>query len=70
MVPHTMRDNHVLSALGSRLLIEAPTGCMASNSLLWLNPANGAEQWLFRVPGSAIGIEAALPFYSGENGNL
>jgi len=69
-VPYTMGDNHVLSALGSRLLIEAPTGCMASNSLLWFDPANGAGQWLFRVPGSAIGITAAVPFYSRENGNL
>lgn len=69
-VPHTMGDNHVLSALGSRLLVQAPTGCIGSNSLLWFNPVNSAEQWLIRAPASAIGITAAVPFYSRENGNL
>jgi hypothetical protein len=68
-VPNTMGDNHVLSALGSRLLIQAPTGCIGSNSLLWFNPANRAEQWLIRAPASAIGITTAVPFYSRENGN-
>ena len=66
-VPGTIGDNHVLTADGSRLLIQAPTGCLGSNSLLWFNPATHAEQWLIRAPYSVIGVDVALPFYSREN---
>ena len=69
-VPHTASDNRVLTALGSRLLIQAPTSCTGSDSLLWFNPATHAEQWLIRAPSNAIGVASAIPFYSRENGNL
>ena len=69
-VPHTNGDNRVLTALGSRLLIQAPTSCVGSVSLLWFNPATRAEQWLIRAPGNVVGASIAIPFYSRENGNL
>jgi hypothetical protein len=69
-VPHTQGDNDVLTALGSRLLIQAPTSCTGSVSLLWFNPRTGAEQWLIRAPANQQGVSAALPFYSRQNGNL
>ena len=53
-VPHTSGDNRVLTARGSRLLVQAPTSCVGSNSLLWFNPGTHAEQWLIRAPSSAI----------------
>jgi len=69
-VPHTEGDNHVLTALGSRLLIQAPTSCDGGVSLLWFDPGTRAEQWVFRTPSTAAGIVAAIPFYSRENRNL
>jgi hypothetical protein len=69
-VPHTEGDNDVLTALGARLLIQAPTSCIGSNSLLWFNPGTGAEQWLLRAPANQIGVTVAIPFYSREDGNL
>ena len=69
-VPHTEGDNRVLTASGSRLLIQAPTSCVGSNSLLWFNPATHAEQWLIRAPSNVIGVENAVPFYSRQNGNM
>ncbi len=69
-VPHTEGDNHVLTALGSRLLIRAPTSCDGGVSLLWFDPGTRAEQWLVRTPSTAAGIVAAIPFYSRENGDL
>lgn len=69
-VPHTEGDNDVLTALGARLLIQAPTSCIGSNSLLWFNPATHAEQWLIRAPANQIGVTVAIPFYSREDGNL
>jgi hypothetical protein len=69
-VPRTEGDNHVLTALGARLLIQAPTSCVGSNSLLWFNPGTGAEQWLIRAPANVVGVVAALPFYSRQNANL
>ncbi len=65
-----MGDNRVLTAVGSRLLIQAPTSCIGSNSLLWFNPGTRAEQWLIRAPANATGVAIALPFYSRENDNL
>lgn len=58
------------TALGARLLIQAPTSCIGSNSLLWFNPGTGAEQWLIRAPANQVGVVAAVPFYSRQNGNL
>jgi hypothetical protein len=69
-VPHTTGDNHVLTALGSRLLVQAPTSCTGSNSLLWFNPATRAEQWLIRAPATQTGVAVALPFYSRQNDDL
>ncbi len=69
-VPHTVGDNRVLTTLGSRMLIQAPTSCTGSVSLLWFDPATHAEQWLVRAPASATGAAIAVPFYSRENGNL
>jgi hypothetical protein len=69
-VPHTEGDNDVLTALGARLLIQAPTSCIGSNSLLWFNPGTGAEQWLIRAPANQIGVTVAIPFYSREDGHL
>ena len=60
----------MLTAHGSRLLIQAPTSCMGSISLLWFNPATHAEQWLIRAPANVIGVASAVPFYSRQNGNL
>ena len=62
--------NHVLTASGSRLLVQAPTSCIGSNSLLWFNPGTHAEQWLIRAPSNVIGVENAIPFSSRQNGNL
>src|SRR5580704_813000 len=69
-VPHTEGDNDVLTAFGARLLIQAPTSCIGSNSLLWFNPGTGAEQWLIRAPANQIGVTVAIPFYSRQDGNL
>ncbi|MGH3205005.1 MAG: hypothetical protein ACRDP5_23595, partial [Streptosporangiaceae bacterium] len=69
-VPHTNGDNDVLTALGSRLLIRAPTSCTGSNSLLWFNPGTGAEQWLIHAPANEVGVAAAIPFYSRQDGSL
>jgi hypothetical protein len=69
-VPGTDGDNAVLTALGSRLLVQAPLSCEGSNSLLWFNPGTRAEQWLIRTPSAIMGVVAAIPFYSRENGAL
>ena len=69
-VPHTVGDNHALTVDGARMLVQAPTSCTGSVSLLWFNPATHAEQWLVRAPASATGAAIAIPFYSRENGNL
>ena len=69
-VPHTNGDNRVLTARGSRLLIEAPTDCTGSVSLLWYDPGTRAEQWLIRAKGNVLGVANAVPFYSRQNGDL
>jgi hypothetical protein len=69
-VPHTNGDNQVLTARGARLLIQAPTECTGSVSLLWYDPGKRAEQWLIRAPRNALGVANAIPFYSRENGDL
>jgi len=69
-VPHTNGDNRVLTARGSRLLVEAPTDCTGSVSLLWYDPGTRAEQWLIRAPCNVIGVANAVPFYSRQNGDL
>ena len=69
-VPHTNGDNRVLTARGSRLLVQAPTDCTGSVSLLWYDPGTRAEQWLIRAPRNVIGVANAVPFYSRQNGDL
>ena len=69
-VPHTEGDNVVLTALGTRLLVQAPTSCTGSVSLLWFDPGTRAEQWLIRTPATAAGVSIALPFYSRDNAGL
>jgi TolB protein len=69
-VPHTNGDNRVLTARGSRLLVEAPTDCTGSVSLLWYDPGTRAEQWLIRPKGNVLGVANAVPFYSRQNGDL
>ena len=69
-VPHTNGDNRVLTARGSWLLVQAPTDCTGSVSLLWYDPGTRAEQWLIRAPGNVLGVANAVPFYSRQNGNL
>jgi hypothetical protein len=69
-VPRTSGDNRVLTARGSRLLVQAPTDCTGSVSLLWYDPGTHAEQWLIRPPAHVIGVTVAVPFYSRQNGNL
>ena len=67
-VPHTVGDDaHVLTASGSRLLVQAPTSCTGSNSLFWFSPAGGAEQWLIKAPVNVQGVTMAVPFYSRQN---
>jgi hypothetical protein len=56
-----------VTALGPRLLVEAITGCGGSQSLLWFNPGTRAEQWLFKTPGNAIGVQAVVAYNSREN---
>ena len=65
----TEGDDRVLTAVGSRLLIQAPTSCTGSVSLLWFNPATHAEQWLIRAPAKVNGVAIAIPFYAREDGD-
>jgi hypothetical protein len=69
-VPHTSGDNRVLTARGSRLLVQAPTDCTGSVSLLWYDP--GAQSRAVADPPAChvIGVTVAVPFYSRQNGNL
>lgn len=66
-VPHTTGGAYVATAAGARLLVEAQTGCMGSNSLLWFNPGTHAEQWLLRAPATAFGVIGVVPYYTREN---
>jgi hypothetical protein len=54
----------VVTALGSRLLLHG-LGCTLGGQLTWLNPASGAETWLFKS-----GAEVAVPYYSSEDGTF
>ena len=67
-VPGTLNlSTRILTALGPRLLIEAITGCGGSQSLLWFNPGTKAEQWLFKTPGNALGVQGVVAYNSREN---
>ena len=69
-VPGTGYDI-VLTAVGSRLLIEAADtgttagglpGIVGGGSLLWFNPATGAEQWLVKIPRGQAGVVSAFAY--------
>ncbi len=60
----------VLTALGSRLLIQETSSCSGSTSLLWYDPGTRAEQWVFLGPYALNSLVDAVPFYSPENGDL
>jgi hypothetical protein len=62
--------NQVVTVVGNRFLLNASTGCMPTNSLLWFNPASRAEQWLIKAPHNIQGVIAVIPFYSRENPTL
>lgn len=63
----TGNDNMVVTASGSRLLVQAQTSCEGSNSLLWFNPATRAEQWLLHTPPTEAGVQSVVAYYSQEN---
>jgi hypothetical protein len=56
-VPHTAGNNRVLTADGSRLLVEAPDGCSPTSTVLWFNPATRGEHVLF-----SSGVLGAVPY--------
>ena len=60
-------DNRVVTASGSRLLVKAETGCEGSDSLLWINPATHAEQWLLHAPQTEAGVQSVVPYYDRAN---
>jgi hypothetical protein len=69
-VPGTGYDI-VLTAIGSRLLVEAADtgttagglpGMVGGGSLLWFNPATGAEQWLVKIPRGETGVVSAFAY--------
>ena len=67
-VPHTVGDNNrILTALGPRLLLQAQTDCLGSESLLWFNPRTNAEQWLVKTSPGQYGLQAAIPFATRES---
>jgi hypothetical protein len=68
-VPGTSNtDNVIVSASGSRLLIEPEGACRAEEpGLLWYDPATHAEQWLFRYSPD-VSVPDVIPFSSTENG--
>jgi hypothetical protein len=61
------QDNRIVTALGTRLLLNAQTACPGSESLLWYNPAAKAEQWLLRAPAGAAGVIGVLAYNSTQN---
>jgi hypothetical protein len=57
-VPHTAGNNRVLTAHAGQLLVQAPTGCSPTATLLWFNPVTRHVTTLF-----ASGVLGAAPFY-------
>jgi len=67
-VPGTLNlSTRIVTASGPRLLVDALTGCGDSQSLLWFNPGTKAEQWLFKTPKNAFGVESVVAYDSREN---
>jgi hypothetical protein len=63
----TTGNDWIGTVYGSRMLLNAQTGCPGSRSLLWYDPRTKAEQWLMRTPGNEIGVMSAIPYYTREN---
>ncbi len=63
----TTGNDRIRTVYGSRMLLDAQTGCPGSTSLLWYDPRTKAEQWLLRTPGTQIGVISAIPYYAREN---
>lgn len=62
-VPGTVgNNNRIVTAYGSRLLVQAQTGCPGSNSLLWFNPVTRATQMLLKAPKDVIGAFDEVPY--------
>jgi hypothetical protein len=56
-IPHTSGNNRLLTAYGSQLLVEAPTECSPTATLLWYNPATRHVRTLFQS-----GVLGAVPY--------
>lgn len=63
----TTGNDFITTVSGSRMLLDAQTGCPGSVSLLWYDPRTKAEQWLMRTPAAQIGVMATIPYYTREN---
>jgi hypothetical protein len=61
-VPGGTDNNLVVAASGSRLMVLEVSGCTPSASLVWLNPASGAEQNVLMAPAHDYGVMAVVPF--------
>lgn len=59
--------NDVVTAAGPRLLVQVTMTPGFGYSLLWFNPATGAERWLFRAPPYEYGAMQVAAYYSQEN---
>ncbi len=63
----TTGNDLIRTVYGSRMLLDAQTGCPGSTSLLWYDPRTKAEQWLLRTPSAQIGVISAIPYYARQN---
>jgi hypothetical protein len=55
--------NQAVTALGSWLLVvSVDSYANSQGSLMWFDPATGAERWLIRAPAGDLGSTTALPF--------
>lgn len=63
----TTGNDVIMTVSGSRMLLDAQTGCPGSVSLLWYDPRTKAEQWLLRTPPKQIGVMATVTYYTRQN---
>jgi hypothetical protein len=62
-IPGTHGNNNgIIGSLGTRLLVQAQTGCPGSDSLLWFDPVTRAVQMLLPAPHNVIGVLGAIPY--------
>jgi hypothetical protein len=60
--------NQVVTAVGSWLLVVSTDSYGNSQgSLMWFDPATGAERWLIQAPAGDNGSTVALPFYAAAS---